>query len=696
MAVMASPQQGGNAMAGARKLTGLVCAVVAAGWLVAGGCGGGGGGVGVGAGAGGQGVGAIAVTVVFPAAAPSDVGTADLPAATQSVVFYVYRATSANTGTSGTMVRGGDSAAPLVEPVVVRRQEGEERVTVTIESVPAGDCILRAEAYATANPPVDVAGSRADRARAAQIDPNTPIAEAEVPVKVRAGQTTAVQMTADPLPVAVRIFGPDALAVGGRVQYTATAFDADGRAVLGAQMQWQSDKPGVLEVVGPAGTCQALAPGVADLTATAVYRGRQWTATKAVKVAAPAALEVTPNRLQLDPGQTATLAAAVVDRRGNELAGLPVVWTSSNELVATVDEDGNVRAEHIGRADVGAVATTDGRVLFGSCEVRVGALPPGGRDIAGRVSSQAGTPLDMVRVLTTNGLHIWSAVTSSDGEYRLVSVAPGARVVTFSRPGYATLNIPLNVETAQAVPLNAVMNPYSPSPTRPPVIHANRPVVNQRLGDAVVTGRIDNLDTPEAVLIVNGWETLFGTEADGAFRATAILVPGTNTIQIRATNAAGSAITDRMEVEYRPPSELVYFRITLTWDRVSDKDLHVLDPNGEHCYYANQQIGTGWLDHDNISDPPGTPENFTCTNRVPGRYVVWVRPYSGPPANCQVRLLVTRGPQAPKVWEFGPELVADEDWFPFDLIVYGNGRVEPVPHLERGGIEVTTLDIRPK
>ncbi len=61
-------------------------------------------------------------------------------------------------------------------------------------------------------------------------------------------------------------------------------------------------------------------------------------------------------------------------------------------------------------------------------------------------------------------------------------------------------------------------------------------------------------------------------------------------------------------------------------------DLHVVGPNGEHCYYSQKVIGTGSLDVDNVTTYG--PENFTCvvptgSPEIAGTYYVYVHNYDG-------------------------------------------------------------------
>lgn len=71
----------------------------------------------------------------------------------------------------------------------------------------------------------------------------------------------------------------------------------------------------------------------------------------------PANVEVSPEELVLTAfGETGELTAAVLDEDGEEIPNATVTWTSSDEEVATVDEDGVVEAVGEGSATITAVS----------------------------------------------------------------------------------------------------------------------------------------------------------------------------------------------------------------------------------------------------------------------------------------------------------------------------------------------------
>ena len=73
-------------------------------------------------------------------------------------------------------------------------------------------------------------------------------------------------------------------------------------------------------------------------------------------------------------------------------------------------------------------------------------------------------------------------------------------------------------------------------------------------------------------------------------------------------------------------------KITLTWNKTSDIDLHCKTPEGAHIYYADRHPnGTnGWLDFDNIPGFPTCtdPENIFFEPAAAGQYDVYLHYYS--------------------------------------------------------------------
>jgi hypothetical protein len=106
-------------------------------------------------------------------------------------------------------------------------------------------------------------------------------------------------------------------------------------------------------------------------------------------------------------------------------------------------------------------------------------------------------------------------------------------------------------------------------------------------------------------------------------------------------------------------------RITMTWDRMADLDLHVIPPCGTEIYYGRLATCGGELDVDSCPslsrsasypsgmDPCTGPENvFWASAPAAGTYIVCSNPWrsvSGAPA-ANFRITVTRGTTTIRTW----------------------------------------------
>lgn len=85
-------------------------------------------------------------------------------------------------------------------------------------------------------------------------------------------------------------------------------------------------------------------------------------------------------------------------------------------------------------------------------------------------------------------------------------------------------------------------------------------------------------------------------------------------------------------------------RITMTWDTDgNDVDLHVVDPRGEHVYYAHREAATGIRLLEDITEGFG-PEVVRTDSVVPGPYHVGVKYYAAGPMGIARGTLVVMEP----------------------------------------------------
>ncbi len=158
-----------------------------------------------------------------------------------------------------------------------------------------------------------------------------------------------------PTPVAVASVVLDGvpdrdLAEGTSYSVAAIARDASSRTLSGRTATWSSSNSGVAEVRG--GQLIARSPGTATITAT--IEGESARASVTVVAEAVSYVTLEPETLSLTEGDNSRLRALAYSAGGEPLAleGRTVSWSSLDETVATVGQDGVVRAVAAGDATI--------------------------------------------------------------------------------------------------------------------------------------------------------------------------------------------------------------------------------------------------------------------------------------------------------------------------------------------------------
>ncbi|MHB8420393.1 MAG: Ig-like domain-containing protein [Myxococcales bacterium] len=137
---------------------------------------------------------------------------------------------------------------------------------------------------------------------------------------------------------------------GASLVLHAVAKDEKGQPVPDVQYAWSSASPGVATVDGT-GKVTAVKSGNTEVSAAAGdVKG-----VAHIRVEIPAQLSINPPQLTLSgAGQTGQLHGIVKDDAGNVVPSMPLLWTSSNPNVASVDMRGIVHAMGGGTAMVSA------------------------------------------------------------------------------------------------------------------------------------------------------------------------------------------------------------------------------------------------------------------------------------------------------------------------------------------------------
>ena len=162
----------------------------------------------------------------------------------------------------------------------------------------------------------------------------------------------------------------------------------------------------------------------------------------------------------------------------------------------------------------------------------------------------------------------------------------------------------------------------------------------------VVKGTVSDPHISRVFLDVNGLSRPVSVD-NGVFESRVPLLPGRN--QIRASLGPRSLRLASASQMVRLAAAIPAFDIwsELTWDGPGDIDLHLVQPDGEECWFSNRTTQAGAaLDYDNTARDG--PEHITMKNALPGRYEVKVVYYraAGLPARkvaWSVTLRLTKG-----------------------------------------------------
>ena len=139
--------------------------------------------------------------------------------------------------------------------------------------------------------------------------------------------------------------------MGGTRQLTATVVDAEGRAIAGEPVTFESSDPSVL-TVGESGLLTSAGPLGSSIISAA--SGSVTTEVEAQVVLGPSAIFVAPASLALHPGEGALLNVTVTDESGDSIPDAEVLWQTSDAAVVAVTASGGVTAGEPGTATITA------------------------------------------------------------------------------------------------------------------------------------------------------------------------------------------------------------------------------------------------------------------------------------------------------------------------------------------------------
>jgi uncharacterized protein YfaP (DUF2135 family) len=139
-------------------------------------------------------------------------------------------------------------------------------------------------------------------------------------------------------------------------------------------------------------------------------------------------------------------------------------------------------------------------------------------------------------------------------------------------------------------------------------------------------------NAPET-LIVNGVAMPLKVDGNGRFSRPYAFGHGANNVEVRSADGSHRAVAQFYEANTNQLPAKV--RVVLSWSTdQTDLDLHVLTPDGQHCYYGNRVLKNGAALDVDVTSGYG-PEIFESPVALRGRYYVYVNYYGGEGMNVR-------------------------------------------------------------
>jgi uncharacterized protein YfaP (DUF2135 family) len=144
---------------------------------------------------------------------------------------------------------------------------------------------------------------------------------------------------------------------------------------------------------------------------------------------------------------------------------------------------------------------------------------------------------------------------------------------------------------------------------------------------ALIKGRVEG--APKSgrpyTLIVNGVAMPLLVGPEGGFSRPYAFGKGSNSVEIRSPDAEQKG---RVQFYDRYAGKIqAKIRVLLSWDtNGTDLDLHVITPEGQHCFYGNRVLSNGGALDVDVTTGFG-PEIFSLPAPVKGAYHIYVNYY---------------------------------------------------------------------
>jgi uncharacterized protein YjdB len=280
------------------------------------------------------------------------------------------------------------------------------------------------------------------------------------------------------------------LALNAQLPLQAEVRDGAGTVVPGASITWTVKDPKIVSV-SAAGVVTGLAVGSTQVAANAL--GKSGIATITVTKTPVANVVLLPNRVDAKVGSTTQLTATAFDGSGNALTDRAIVWSSSNQAVATVSTSGLVTAVAPGTSTI--TAASEGKTSTSIVTVAQGAVakvvvsPNPVTMMAGQSAQLALSARDASGNVLAGKSAVWSssntavATVASDGTVKAITA--GSATITATVDGVSgttaltVSNIPVGSVTL--TPTTATVSTGSSTTLTVTVRDANGAVVTDRV-----------------------------------------------------------------------------------------------------------------------------------------------------------------------------------------------------------------------
>ncbi len=235
------------------------------------------------------------------------------------------------------------------------------------------------------------------------------------------------------------------------------------------------------------------------------------------------------------------VAGAVVSINGQTVTtaadGLYQFQLAPGAYTATVTKSG------FGSNSVNRTVTT-GAQIWGSMEINP--VAPMNGTLSGKVfAHNAANPTDQSTPISGASVAVngQTVTTNASGDFS-TTLAPGTYTVTVTKTGFQQAQVTRTVAAGQTVTAQVGLTATSMPDTQPPDVMVNAPVAGAMLdlANVTVTGTAsdDRGAVAEVRATLNGGAEQVVTVTNGAFAFDVKLAPGTNTLVVKAKDAANN------------------------------------------------------------------------------------------------------------------------------------------------------------